>query len=110
VEIKPARPGPFNFLEPTLLHLALTRWHRWLVMLESGRGKVVKPLRELARREGMDSRYVSLATDIVAAILDETLPPGVTLFDMPFGTPPLWEHQRNRIKGMMPRSRIGSCR
>jgi hypothetical protein len=56
--------------EPTLLQLALARGHRWLAMLESG---VVKSLRELARREGVDSSYVSrmvnvttLAPDIVA--------------------------------------------
>jgi hypothetical protein len=35
----------------------------------------------------------TLAPDIVAAILDETLPPEVTLFDLAAGTPLLWEEQ-----------------
>ncbi|MFZ5474283.1 MAG: hypothetical protein ACOZBV_10145, partial [Pseudomonadota bacterium] len=56
-------------------------------------------------RERMDRAYVSrmvnlttLAPDIVAAILDETLPPEVTLFDLASGTPLLWEEQRERIE------------
>lgn len=35
--------------------------------------------------------------DIVAAILDETLPSEVTLFDLASGTPLLWEEQRALI-------------
>ena len=100
--------------DPTPLQLALARGHRWLARLESGQ---VNSLRELARREGVDSSYVSrmvnlttLAPDIVAAILDETLPPDVTLFEIAVDPPALWEAQRNRIEGMMPRSRIESCR
>jgi hypothetical protein len=45
-------------------------------------------MKELARREGADDSCVSrmvnlitLAPDIVGAILDETLPPEVTLFE-----------------------------
>jgi hypothetical protein len=41
---------------PTPLQLALARGHRWLSMIESG---VVKSLREIARKEGVDSSYVS---------------------------------------------------
>jgi len=70
-------------------------------MLESG---VVKSLRELARREGVDSSYVSrmvnlitLAPDIVATILDETLPPDVTLFEIAVDQPRVWEEQRARL-------------
>ena len=62
-------------------------------MLESGE---VKSMKELARREGVDESYVSrkvnlttLAPDIVAAILDATLPPEVTLFELAAGTPVL---------------------
>ena len=73
-------------------------------MLETG---VVKSLRELARREGVDSSYVSrmvnltaLAPDIVAAILDETMPPEVTLFDLAVDLPALWVEQR-RWTGML---------
>ena len=40
----------------------------------------------------------TLAPDIVAAILDETLPPEVTLFDLASGTPLLWEEQRARFR------------
>jgi hypothetical protein len=86
---------------PTPLQLALARGHRWLAMLESGE---VSSMREIARREGIDDSYVSrmvnlttLAPDIVAAILDETLPPEVTLFGLAAGTPALWGEQRRRF-------------
>jgi len=86
---------------PTPLQLALARGHRWLVMLESGE---VTSMKDLARREGVDDSYVSrmvnlttLAPDIVAAILDETLPEEVTLFELAAGTPLLWEEQRGKL-------------
>lgn len=41
----------------------------------------------------------TLAPNIVAAILDETLPPEVTLFELAAGTPLLWEEQRGRVDG-----------
>jgi hypothetical protein len=57
-----------------------------------------KHLKEIARREGINDSYVSrmvnlttLAPDIVVAILDETLPTEVTLFNLAAGTPLLWE-------------------
>ena len=63
--------------EPTPLQLALTPGHRWLAMLAKN-----------AHREGVDARYGSrmvnltnLASDIVALVLDETLPAEVTQFD-----------------------------
>ena len=53
----------------------------------------------------LDDSYVSrmvnlttLAPDIIAAILDESLPPEVTLFELAAGTPVLWEEQRGRLK------------
>ena len=68
------------------MQLALARGHRWLTILESGEAK---SLREIAVREGIDNSYVSrmvnlttLAPDIVAAILDDTLPNHITLFDL----------------------------
>jgi hypothetical protein len=95
-----AAPRPWDH-KPTPLQLALARGPRWLAMLESG---VVKSLRELARREGVDSSYVSrmvnmttLAPDIVAVILDDTLPPVLTLFDFAADPPALWEEQRLRV-------------
>ncbi len=87
----------------TPLQLALARGHRWLAMLESGEAKSLK---EIATLEGIDNSYVSrmvnlttLAPDIVTAILDETLPPEVTLFELASGTPLLWEEQRAIIGG-----------
>jgi hypothetical protein len=63
----------------------------------------VNLLRELARSEGVDSSYVSrmvnlttLAPDIVATILDEALPPDLTLFDLAVDPPAPWEGQRRR--------------
>ena len=38
----------------------------------------------------------TLEPDIVAAILDDTLPEEVTLFDLAAGTQVLWEEQRER--------------
>lgn len=81
--------------------MALARGHRWLAMLESGEAE---SLTEVAEREGMDRAYVSrmvnlttLAPDIVAAILDETLPSELTLFGLASGTPLLWDEQRAQI-------------
>jgi len=39
----------------------------------------------------------TLAPDIVAAILDETLPPHVTVQELAISPPVLWEEQRERI-------------
>ena len=86
---------------PTPLQLALARGHRWLTMLESAE---VRSMKEIARREGVDDSYVSrmvnlttLAPDIVAVILDETLPSDVTLFELAAGTPLVWAEQRGRV-------------
>ena len=83
---------------PTPMQLALVRGHRWLAILESGKAR---NLAEVAEMEGVDRAYVSrmvnlttLAPDIVAAILDESLPDHVTLFDLASGTPLLWDEQR----------------
>lgn len=63
-------------------------------MLESGE---VEPLKEIAMRGEIDSSYVSrminlttLAPEIVAAILDETLPDNIILFDLAVDPPALW--------------------
>jgi hypothetical protein len=84
--------------EPTQMQLALARGHRWLGLLESGKAR---NMAEVAKLEGMDPAYVSrmvnlttLAPDIVASILDESLPDHVTLFDLASGTPLLWDEQR----------------
>ena len=84
----------------TPLQQALARGHRWLAMLESGE---VKSLKEIAAAEGIDNSYVSrmvnlttLAPDIVAAILDDTMPNHITLFDLAVDPPALWEEQRRK--------------
>ena len=71
--------------------------------------KVLVPIlapNEIARREGVNDSYVSrmvnltmLAPDIVASILDETLPSEVTLFELAAGTPLVWEEQWGRVRG-----------
>jgi hypothetical protein len=40
----------------------------------------------------------TLAPDIVAVILDETLPAEVTLFELAAGTPVGWEEQWGRVE------------
>ena len=76
------------------MQLALARGHRWLAMLESGE---IKSLTEIAKREGVDNSHVSrivnlttLAPDIVAAILDDTLPDTITLLELAADPPVLW--------------------
>ena len=58
----------------------------------------------MAKQENVDRSYISrmvnlttLAPDIQAAILDETLPDSVSLFDLAIDTPLSWEEQRMRI-------------
>ena len=86
----------------TPLQLALVRGHRWLRMLEEGKAK---SLREIAEKEKLDSSYVSrmvnltlLAPDIVAAILDDQLPEGISLFDLAVDVPVGWVKQRSRFR------------
>ncbi len=88
--------------DPTPIQLALARGYDWLGLLESGKAK---NLSEVAEQVGMDRAYVSrmvnmttLAPDIVAAILDESLPDHVTLFDLASGTPLLWDEQRALLR------------
>ena len=97
-ETAPVRPWD---VAPTSIQLALARGHRWLAMLESGE---VRALKEIATREGIDNSYVSrmvnlttLAPDIVDAILDDTLPNHITLFDLAVDPPALWDEQRARF-------------
>jgi hypothetical protein len=85
----------------TALQLALARGHRWLRQIESGK---VSNLAAIAKAENVDNSYVSrmvnlttLAPDIQAAILDQTLPDTVSLFDLAVDTPLSWEEQRERV-------------
>ena len=93
-------PRPWD-TEPTPLQLALARSYRWLAMLETGQAR---SLREIAEKEGVDNSYVSrmvnlttLEPDIVQAILDDRIPPNLTLFDLAVDPPRLWEEQRKRV-------------
>lgn len=86
---------------PTALQIALARGHRWLRLIESSK---VANLAAIAKLENVDRSYVSrmvnlttLAPDIQAAILDETLPDTVSLFDLAIDTPLSWPDQRQRI-------------
>ncbi len=67
---------------------------------------LVESLKEIAAREGVDNSYVSrmvnlttLAPDIVAAILDDTLPSHITLFDLAVDPSALWDEQRALLRG-----------
>jgi hypothetical protein len=87
-ETSPVRPWDSA---PTQLQLALARGHRWLAMLESGQ---FTSIRALAARAGVDNSYVSrmlnlttLASDVVAAILDDEVPGHITLHDLSINTP-----------------------
>ncbi len=95
------QPRPWDDT-PTPLQLALARGHRWLALLESGEAESLK---EIALREGINDSYVSrmvnlttLAPDIVAAILDETLQPEVMLIELAAGTAVLWAEQRKKLE------------
>lgn len=86
---------------PTALQIALARGHRWLRQIESGK---VANIAAIAKLENVDRSYISrmvnlttLAPDIQAAILDETLPDTVSLFDLAVDTPLSWEEQRRRL-------------
>jgi hypothetical protein len=87
---------------PTPLLLALARGFRWLRMLESGEAASMS---EIARREGGDHSYVArmlnlttLAPEIIAAILDETLPADVRLVDLAISPPLAWDEQRRQLQ------------
>ena len=102
-------PRPWG-IAPTALQLALAKGHRWLALLESGK---VSSLREIAAQEGVDNSYVSrmmnltvLSPEVIEAILDDTLPDLLTLFDIAVDPASLWEEQRRRVT----RSTHPTCR
>lgn len=86
----------------TSFQRALARGFRWLRMIELG---AVGSISETAQREKVDHSYVarmmnltSLAPDIVAAILDESLPAETALLDLAFNPPVRWVEQRQLLK------------
>ena len=77
-------------------------------------GLTQEQLAEIADREKIDRSYVSrmvnlttLAPDIQAAILDETLPEEVVLFDLAIDTPLCWQAQRQRVADVVAKVRAG---
>lgn len=96
---------------PTAIQIALARGHRWMRQVESGKAA---NLTEIAKQENLDRSYISrmvnlttLAPDIVTAILDETLPENVSLFDLAVDTPLSWEEQRRRVEEAAAKPRRG---
>lgn len=84
----------------TPLQLALARGYRWLRMLETGEAA---SMCDIARRERTNHSYIArhvnltlLAPEIVAAILEETLPEGVQLLMLAINPPMLWGEQMQR--------------
>jgi len=70
----------------------------------SRRYEAEPPIGQIARKEGVDDRYVArflnlttLAPEIVAAILDETLPEDVTLADLSLNPAVGWAEQRRAV-------------
>lgn len=81
--------------------MALARGHRWLRQIESGNAANIAAI---AKTKNVDRSYISrmvnlttLAPEIQAAILDETLPDTVLLFDLASDTPLSWVEQRGRV-------------
>ena len=107
--------GLSTVASPTALQVALARGHRWLRQIESGNATNISAI---ARTETVDRSYISrminlttLAPDIQAAILDESLPDRVSLFDLASDTPLSWGEQRGRVSNFINvRSHLGSRR
>lgn len=88
--------------QPTALQRALGRAERWRRMLESGEAASIN---DLAAKEGTDFSYVArllnlttLAPQLVAGILDDTLPSGTTVNDLAINPPLLWTKQIDRLR------------
>lgn len=95
--------------QPTALQLALGRAERRRRMLESGEATSIN---DLAAKENTDFSYIArllnlttLAPQLIAAILDDTLPSGTTVNDLAINPPLLWsaqvehlEHKRGALR------------
>jgi len=97
------RPAPTPRAESRMA-VALARALRWQEALESG---VFPTMKALARKLGVDGRYVArlldltlLAPDIIEAILNGTEPDGLSLEKL-FRAPMEWTEQR-RVLGFTP--------
>lgn len=100
----PKRPWDTSM---TPLQKALVRAYRWLTMLERGE---VTSLTKLAKQVGVNRSYVgrmlnltTLAPDIVAAILDDQVPPYLKLLSLAINPPILWAEQRCQFNFSTPK-------
>lgn len=87
--------------QSTAMQRALGRAERWRRMLESGEATSIV---DLAKKENTDFSYIArilnlttLAPQLVAAILDDTLPSGTTINDLAINPPLLWDEQLERL-------------
>jgi hypothetical protein len=94
-------PRPWD-TEITPLQSALARGNQWLQILESGEAE---SMRDIAETEGVDNSYVSrminlttLAPDVIEAILEDRVPPELTLFELAVDPPRLWCEQQGRAE------------
>lgn len=93
-----------NGSQLTSLQRALAKGYRWRGMLEGGE---IASMKELAESEATDNSYVGriinltlLAPEIIAGILDDTIP-DVQIDRLGISPPLLWSEQR-RLVGMEP--------
>lgn len=92
-----ASQGPSALIQRLSKHLAARlHWRRWTC--RKARRKF--PTFAASKQNKSIGNLTTLAPDIVAAILDETLPSEVTLFDLASGTPLLWDEQRALIQSV----------
>ncbi|MGV0986632.1 MAG: LacI family transcriptional regulator [Limnohabitans sp.] len=96
-----APQGSFD-ARATPMQIALAKGYLWKSMLESGH---VQSIRQLAKREKVDNSHIgkminmtTLSPQIVQGILDETLPPEITLFDLAQNTPVSWDEQLKMLE------------
>jgi hypothetical protein len=72
-------------------------WTTYKPLIRNWSSRGARGLRPPAESE---EDLTTLAPDIVAAILDETLPPHVTVHELAISPPVLWGEQRQRIGGV----------
>ncbi|MDG9672087.1 LacI family transcriptional regulator [Hahella sp. CR1] len=84
----------------TPLQVAMVRAHRLAARLESGEARNV---RDLAKKESINISYLSrflnltlLPPDVVAAILDNTLPSQISFSDLTIDPPLHWDEYRKK--------------
>ena len=90
--------GRVKVIEAGCMPHARRKFHElWANHKSALAGEALKLFRAL-----YDIEREALAPDIVAAILDDTLPNHITLFYLAVDPPALWDEQRERIAGSTP--------